>query len=122
MLTQPQSDFDTTDRSTVPGYLDFDVSVSHADGVAVVQVKGDLDCYTAPQLRGTLLGLVADGSNQVILDIGQSGFIDSTGLGVLVGGLRRFRQEGGDMVLRAPTSPTLTLLEVTGVIKLFEIT
>lgn len=122
LLTRPQSDFDSSDRSTVPGYLDFDVSVGHSDGVAVVRVKGDLDCYTAPQLRGALLGLVADGSNQVILDIGESGFIDSTGLGVLVGGLRRLRQEGGDMVLRAPTSPTLTLLEVTGVNKLFEIT
>ena len=122
MLTRPQSDFDPTDRTAVPGYLDFDVSVDHDDGMAVVRVKGDLDCYTAPQLRGTLVGLVADGSNQVILDIGESGLIDSTGLGVLVGGLRRFRQEGGDMVLRSPTSTTLTLLEVTGVIKLFEIT
>lgn len=65
---------------------------------------------------------MTDGSNQVILDVGRSSFIDSTGLGVLVGGLRRFRQEGGDMVLRAPTLTTVTLLEVTGVIKLFEIT
>ena len=117
LLTTPQSD-----RTTVPGYLGFDVSVDHDDGTAVVRVKGDLDCYTAPQLRGILLGLVADGANQVVLDIGESGLIDSTGLGVLVGGLRRFRHEGGDMVLRRPTSTTLTLLEVTGVIKLFEIT
>jgi len=122
LLTQPVSDVNRTDRSSVPGYLDFDVSVSHADGVAIVQVTGDLDCYTAPQLREALLGLVAEGSNQVVLDVGRSSFIDSTGLGVLVGGLRRFRQEGGDMVLRSPTSTTITLLEVTGVIKLFEIT
>ena len=121
MFTHPVSDVNRTDRSTVPGYLEFDVSVSHADGVAVVQVSGDLDCYTAPQLREALLRLVAEGSNQVILDVGRSSFIDSTGLGVLVGGLRRFRQEGGDMVLRSPTSTTITLLEVTGVIKLFEI-
>jgi anti-sigma B factor antagonist len=122
LLTQPVSDVNRTDRSAVPGYLGFDVSVSHADGVAIVQVTGDLDCYTAPQLREALLGLIAEGSNQVILDVGQSSFIDSTGLGVLVGGLRRFRQEGGDMVLRSPTSTTIALLEVTGVIKLFEIT
>ena len=119
MLTQPVSD---VNRSTVPGYLDFDVSISHADGVAIVQVTGDLDCYTAPQLRAALLELVAEGSNEVVLDVSKSSFIDSTGLGVLVGGLRRFRQEGGDMVLRSPTSTTITLLEVTGVIKLFEIT
>lgn len=122
MLTQPASDLGPTDRTTVPGYLDFDVSVSHVDGVAVVEVTGDLDCYTAPQLRDALLQLVADGSTEVVLDVGRCSFIDSTGLGVLVGGLRRLRQDGGDMVLRAPTPTTVTLLEVTGVIKLFEIT
>ncbi len=122
MLTQPASEVNRSDRSAVPGYLDFDVSISHADGVAIVQVTGDLDCYTAPRLRAAMLELVAEGSNHVVLDVSKSSFIDSTGLGVLVGGLRRFRQEGGDMVLRSPTSTTITLLEVTGVIKLFEIT
>ena len=121
LLTQSLSDRNSTDRSTVPGYIGFEISVSRADGVVIVQVVGDLDCYTAPELRAVLLGLVADGSNEVVLDVGQSSFIDSTGLSVLVGGLRRLRQEGGDMVLRAPTPATIALLEITGVIKLFEI-
>ncbi len=56
MLTQPVSDVNRSDRSADPGYVDFEVSTSHADGVAIVQVTGDLDCYTAPQLRAALLG------------------------------------------------------------------
>ncbi|HVL06461.1 MAG TPA: STAS domain-containing protein [Acidimicrobiales bacterium] len=109
-----------TDRTTVPGYLDFAVSVSTADDVTVVAVSGDLDCYTAPKLRAVLLDL-ADGPRKVILDVASSDFIDSTGLGVVVGGLKRFRQQGGDMVVRSPSMMTSRLFEVTGVIKLFEV-
>jgi anti-sigma B factor antagonist len=104
----------------VPGYLDFTVSVSAAGDATVVEVRGDLDCYTAPKLRAVLLEL-ADGQRKVILDVAGSDFIDSTGLGVLVGGLKRFRQHGGDMVVRSPSAMTVRLFEVTGVIKLFEV-
>ena len=107
-------------RTSVPGYLDFTVSVHAAEGATVVQVRGDLDCYTAPRLRAVLLEL-ADGPRKVILDVGSTDFIDSTGLGVLVGGLKRFRQQGGDMVVRSPSPLTARLFEVTGVIKLFEV-
>jgi anti-sigma B factor antagonist len=109
-----------SDRTRVPGYLDFDVSVHDAEDATVVEVRGDLDCYTAPKLRAVLLQL-ADGPRKVILDVGSSDFIDSTGLGVLVGGLKRFRQQGGDMVVRSPSAMTTRLFEVTGVIKLFEV-
>jgi anti-sigma B factor antagonist len=109
-----------SNRTTVPGYLDFAVSVRDAEDATVVEVRGDLDCYTAPKLRAVLLQL-ADGPRKVILDVGSSNFIDSTGLGVLVGGLKRFREQGGDMVVRSPSAMTARLFEVTGVIKLFDI-
>ncbi|HUR23765.1 MAG TPA: STAS domain-containing protein [Acidimicrobiales bacterium] len=108
------------DRTAVPGYLDFDVSVSAAGDATIVEIRGDLDVYTAPRLRAVLLEL-ADGPRKVVLDVAMSDFIDSTGLGVLVGGLKRFRQQGGDMVLRSPSATTTRLFEVTGVIKLFEL-
>ena len=106
-------------RTTVPGYLDFAVSVSAAGDATVVKVRGDLDCHTAPELRAVLVDL-ADAPRQVILDVGNSDFIDSTGLGVLVGALERFRQQGGDMVVRSPGPTTARLFEVTGVSNLFE--
>lgn len=109
-----------SNRTTVPGYLDFAVSVIAAEDATVVEVRGDLDCYTAPKLRAVLVDL-ADGPRKVILDVGSTDFIDSTGLGVLVGGLKRFRQQGGDMVVRSPNAMTARLFEVTGVIKLIEV-
>jgi anti-sigma B factor antagonist len=107
-------------QAAVPGYLDFAMSVIPAEDVTVVEVQGDLDCYTAPKLRAVLVEL-ADGPRTVILDVGRSQFIDSTGLGVLVGGLKRFRQQGGDLVVRSPSAMTTRLFEVTGVSKLFEV-
>jgi anti-sigma B factor antagonist len=108
------------DRTTVPGYLDFAVSVIAAEEATVVEVQGDLDCYTAPKLRSVLVEL-ADGPRTVILDLARTEFIDSTGLGVLVGGVKRLRQQGGDMVVRSPSPMTARLFEVTGVHKLFQV-
>jgi anti-sigma B factor antagonist len=109
------------DRTTIPGAIEFAVSVTALDDATVVHVNGDLDCYSAPQLRTVLVEL-ADGPRRVIVDVAGSTFIDSTGLGVLVGGLKRLREHGGHMVLRSPTPMTARLFEVTGVGKLFEIT
>ena len=89
--------------------------------MTIVRVSGDLDCYSAPELRTALLTLVADGPRQVVVDVGGTNFIDSTGLGVLVSGVRRLRDGGGDMVLRSPNALTRRLFEITGVTKLFEI-
>ena len=108
------------DRTAIPGTIDFAVSVRAAQEMTIVDVRGDLDCYTAPQLRAVLVEL-ADGPRQVILDVGGSTFIDSTALGVLVGALKRLRQQGGDMTLRSLTPTTMRLFEVTGVNKLFDI-
>jgi anti-sigma B factor antagonist len=109
-----------SERPTAPGYLDFAVSVTTEARTTIVEVRGDLDCYTAPRLRSVLFDL-ADGPRAVVLDVAGTDFIDSTGLGVLVGGLKRFRQQGGDMVVRSPNAMTVRLFEVTGVSKLFEI-
>ena len=102
------------DRTDVAGYLDFDVSVTVADGAATVRVKGELDCYTAPQLRSALMTLVEDGARHVTVDIGDVDFVDSTGLSVLVGGMKRLRDRGGGMVVKSPTDATRKLFEITG--------
>ncbi|HEX3622072.1 MAG TPA: STAS domain-containing protein [Acidimicrobiales bacterium] len=121
MHNENRSDLVDLDRSGIPGYLDFAVSVDGQDEVATVTVTGDLDCYSAATLRTILWALVDDRLHRVVVDLGGTNFIDSTGLGVLVGGARRFRQAGGDMVLRSPTPATRRLFEITGVTKLFEI-
>ena len=109
------------DPTAVPGYLDFSVSVAVADGAALVRLTGDLDCYTSPRLRSALLTLVGDGVRQVTLDMAGSKFIDSTGLSVLVGGLKRLREQGGSLVLREPSPEILRIFEITGLHAVFNV-
>lgn len=87
-----------------------------------IQLLGELDMSTAPQLREELLGLIAGGATMVTVDLSELAFVDSTGLSVLITGLKRLRQQGGDMTLRSPTPGTRRVLEITGLTEVFPIT
>jgi anti-sigma B factor antagonist len=94
---------------------DFTVNIIGPTGdCAVLQIAGELDAYTAPALRQRMLDLNADGVVHVIADMRQVDFLDSTGLGVLVGGLKRFREHGGSLALVVTKSGVLKVLQVTG--------
>jgi len=100
---------------------DFQVIVSSVDTGHEVQLLGELDMATAPQLRDELARLATDGSTLVTVDMANLAFIDSTGLSVLIGGLKRLRQQGGDMALRSPGPATRKVLEITGLTQVFAI-
>lgn len=107
--------------------MDFGVScrkVTLANGqqAAVAEVVGEVDIYTAPLLKDALLGVESGGIHRIVLDLSRVGFIDSVGLGVLLGGLRRARSGGGDMVLAGPGPRTGRILDVTGLCSAFTVT
>ncbi len=87
----------------------------------VLVVKGEVDVYTAPRLRERLVELVSQGKLQVIVDLEGVDFLDSTGLGVLVGGLKRLRSNDGDLGLVCTQSRILKVFEITGLTKVFAI-
>jgi anti-sigma B factor antagonist len=78
--------------------------------------------YTAPRLREGLVELAAKGARLVTVDLAGVNFIDSTALGVLVGGLKRLRQSDGDLMLRSPRPSAVKVLEMTGLTRVFTIT
>jgi anti-sigma B factor antagonist len=100
---------------------EFNLAVAVNDGSATVAITGEVDVFTAPQLRDRLYGVIADGVNHVVLDLEAMSFIDSTGLGVIVGTLKRLRQQGGDLVLRAPGRSTRKVLDITGLTQILEV-
>jgi anti-sigma B factor antagonist len=103
-----------------PGELH--VVVSGADGAYEVRLVGELDMSTAAQLREELLGLAAgEKPAQVTVDLSQLAFVDSTGLSVLITGLKRIRERGGEMTLRSPTPATRRVLEITGLTEVFTV-
>jgi anti-sigma B factor antagonist len=101
--------------------MDLGFEVDHRGGYAVLAVRGEVDVYTAPRLRERLIELVSQGSHQVVVDLEGVDFLDSTGLGVLVGGLKRLRSHDGDMILVCTQPRILKVFEITGLTKVFSI-
>lgn len=87
----------------------------------VVTVKGEVDVYTAPKLKDELLGLIEEGKNQIVVDLEGVEFMDSSGLGVLVGALRRLKEREGTLALVCTKGPVLRILSITGLNKVFPV-
>jgi len=95
---------------------------THQEGDStVVVVGGEIDVYTAPKLREQLIDLVTGGSYHLIVDMEGVEFLDSTGLGVLVGGLKRVRAHDGTLKLVCTQERILKIFRITGLTKVFPI-
>lgn len=89
------------------------VQVEDREGWAVAHLHGDIDLTTAPRLRERVIGVIVGGQPRVVLDLQQVHFIDSTGLGVVVGLLKRTRSNGGDLRLVSTRASLRQVLELT---------
>ena len=100
-----------------------DLKLGHhaKDGIEVIDVQGEIDIYTAPRLRELLIDLVSTGSYQLVVNLDKVGFLDSTGLGVLVGGLKRVRAHDGSLDLVCTREQILNIFRITGLTKVFGI-
>ena len=87
----------------------------------VVAVRGEVDLYTAPRLKELLAELTSAGQHRIAVDLGQVEFMDSTGLGVLVGALKRCKEGSGALALIAPRDSVSKVLTITGLDKVFSI-
>lgn len=93
--------------------MDLVVQVDDRDGWAVAHVHGDVDMTTAPRLREQVIQVIVGGQPNVVLDLQGVDFIDSTGLGVVVGLLKRTRSQGGDLRLVSSRTGLRKLLDLT---------
>jgi len=87
----------------------------------VVTVGGEIDVYTAPKLRDKITELVNAGHHTLVIDMEKVEFLDSTGLGVLVGGLKKVRAQEGSMELICNQDRLLKIFRITGLAKVFTI-
>ncbi len=101
--------------------MDLSIETEKADDVVVLHVAGEVDVFTAPQLREALVGAIEEGSRDVVVDLQGVDFLDSTGLGVLVAGLKRVRQYGGDLSLVCTREHILKILDITGLVKVLKV-
>lgn len=92
--------------------MDFTVQ-ELGQGIAVVRGAGRLNMVSAGQLRELVAAAVAGGSARIVVDLTAVDFIDSSGLGALVNGLKIARQAGGDLRISAPTDQVKLVLQLT---------
>jgi anti-sigma B factor antagonist len=101
--------------------VDLKLDHHNRDGIEIVDVEGEIDVYTAPRLRELLIDLVNNGHYQLVVNMEKVEFLDSTGLGVLVGGLKRVRAHDGSLDLVCTQERILKIFRITGLTKVFGI-
>src|SRR3954463_12595957 len=84
-----------------------------SDGVAVLGLTGKLNMVSAPSVREAVASLVTAGSTRVVIDLAHVSFLDSSGLGALISGLKSARQAGGDLRIAAPGEQARVVLKLT---------
>lgn len=90
-------------------------------GLPVIELEGEVDVYTAPQLKQQVIGVLESGAKELIVDLTKVDYLDSTALGVLIGGLKRMREADGNMTLICPSPRIRRVFEITGLDKIFDI-
>ena len=102
--------------------MNFDVKTEKlSEGQYVISLSGEVDLYTAPEFKQQLLEVIEQGGRDVIVDLSSTTFIDSTTLGVLVGGVKRLRPNGGRLSLVCSDRNITKIFEITGLDRVFAI-
>ncbi len=94
---------------------------SERDGWRIIAVSGELDVVSAPQVRSAVMRALSDGVSDLVLDLGRVEFIDSFGLGVLVGALKRVRAADGRLKLVVTEARVQALFKLTGLESVFDL-
>jgi anti-sigma B factor antagonist len=103
----------------VRAHEDLSIHVHKHGETHVFQLSGSLDLATAPTVRAALLEAAERGDHRIVVDLHRVEFLDSTGLGSLIGAYRRAKEEGGELRLTVPDGQILRLLRITGLLKVF---
>ncbi len=91
------------------------------DQTHVISLGGEIDLYTAPEFKERMVELIEAGKKNIVVDLSEATFIDSTTLGVLVGGVKRLRPSGGGLALVCTDQNISKIFEITGLDRVFSI-
>ncbi|HET9323974.1 MAG TPA: STAS domain-containing protein [Gaiellaceae bacterium] len=102
--------------------MNFDISTEQlGDSAYLISLSGEVDLYTAPEFKQQLLEVIGKGAMEVVVDFSHTTFIDSTTLGVLVGGVKRLRTNDGQLSLVSSDRNITKIFEITGLDRVFTI-
>ncbi len=102
--------------------MNFQISDQEIDATThLIELGGEVDLYTAPEFKERMVQVIEAGKKQVVVDLSEATFIDSTTLGVLVGGVKRLRTAGGSLALVCRNQNISKIFEITGLDRVFAI-
>ncbi|HTU83908.1 MAG TPA: STAS domain-containing protein [Candidatus Acidoferrales bacterium] len=101
--------------------LSIDLKTEDAGETLVFVLRGSLDIATSPTVRAALVDAADKGNKDIIVDLTGLEFLDSTGLGALIGAHRRANEHGGSLRVVVREGPILRLLNITGLIRIFSV-
>jgi anti-sigma B factor antagonist len=101
--------------------MDLDITTQRDGTVCRIVVQGEIDVYTSPALKAEIVTAVEQDCFNLVIDIDDVGFIDSSGLGVLVSGLRRAKENSGSMHIVCTKENILKIFRITGLDRVFPV-
>jgi anti-sigma B factor antagonist len=97
------------------------IGLRNVEGTPVLDLNGEVDSYNSPKLRERMVNLIDDGQSNLVINLSGVDYIDSTGLGTLVGGLKRASEKGGAIQIICPNEQIYKVFSITGLVKVFKI-
>lgn len=89
--------------------------------VALAEIQGEIDVYTSPKVKEGLLELIEKGKYNLVISLEDVRYIDSTGLGVLIGMLKKVREHNGTIGIVCSNPQIKKIFNITGLVKIFGI-
>jgi anti-sigma B factor antagonist len=89
--------------------------------VVALELEGEVDVYTAPLLRQEIMDQVDKGTKFILVRLESVEYLDSTGLGILIGGVKRLKEQGGALKLVGPSPRISRIFDITGLNRIFDV-
>lgn len=99
--------------------MDLGIEVRKNGKITVIQLAGELDAYTAARFKEVMVDAIEDGGENLIVSMADVEYIDSSGLGALVGGLKRVSERRGKIVILSAQPQVRKVFEITGLERVF---
>ena len=91
------------------------------DNISIIEVQGEIDVYTSSWVKEAVADFIQKGNYNIIINLEEVRYIDSTGLGVLIGALKRVREKDGTISLICTNPQIKKIFNITGLVKIFQI-
>ncbi|MFD1415161.1 STAS domain-containing protein [Oceanobacillus jeddahense] len=101
--------------------MNLSVNVQEESNVTVLEVSGEIDAYTAPELKESLMPLIKESDNEVEVDLENVQYMDSTGLGVFVSALKASKESGSHFSVKNVQGRVYRIFEITGLDEIIDI-